>query len=198
MLAGQFDRGGVGAGDAGDVMAHCLDDALQVHRDDHLILDDHDLAAQRLAHLVQGDLDQFLRLGSLDLHHAGDLVGAQLLDRAQQQCLARVWRQVAQMALGPAFTFGHLGIVHRLARALPDHVERLEQRDAQVVFAVQDAAIGQDRLQRGGCIIVAGALAAGQGARIATQKRKLAPDGLGQIGNSHYTVLLNRVLQGTN
>ena len=62
-----------GAGDAGDLVAKFLDDGLQVHRDDRLVLDDHHPAGHRMRHLVHRDVLQLLRLGEIDLHDLADL-----------------------------------------------------------------------------------------------------------------------------
>lgn len=67
---------------------------------------------------------------------------------------------------------------------LPDGVKGAKQRNAGLA-ARHQRAVAEDRLKRGGGVIVACGLAAGQRARITTQEWQLTADGLGKITCGH-------------
>jgi hypothetical protein len=91
------------------------------------------------------------------------------------QRFPRVGREIPQMSVRRALerVFGR---VHRCARAVPDQMERAEQRDTQAERAFEERTILHDRLERGRGIGVARALGPGQRPRIAAQIRQFVRD----------------------
>ena len=78
------------ASDAHDAMAKTLDDALEVHGDHRLVLDDEHVGRHLRGDLAAGLIDQLLDLGLVEVEDARDLRDAKSLppSRAERPAAA--------------------------------------------------------------------------------------------------------------
>ena len=151
-------------------MAHFGDDRFDVHRDDRLVLDDHDRTGHAICHFAAGNLHQLAGFAFFNTDDLADFFKGEPFDRVQQQRFAAVVGQFGEVLLrlgaGPAFTF-----FDRRTGAGPDAVQNAEHTRAGV-YTIQNRPVRQNRFERCGCKCIAAVLAAGQCARVATQVRK--------------------------
>ena len=92
-------RLGVGARDAEHPMAEAFHQSLEIERDEGLVLDDQHVGGDLGGEFAAGFLDQFAQLRRIDIQHLGGVVFRQPFKRDQQEGLARLRRNLGEMAL---------------------------------------------------------------------------------------------------
>ena len=162
----------MGAGDADHVVAEVLDETLEVHRDEGLVLDDQDVGGDFRRHLAAGGIRQLAGLGDVGIENERHFLLGEAFEREQQERLPRQRRDVRQPALRRQRQRRDFGIVVERNR-VPDLGEQLEQPGARAMPFVQQRAILQQGLQHGGHISIARGLVSGQRAGIAPQQRQM-------------------------
>ena len=89
----------MGARDAEHAMAETFHQALEIERDEGLVLDDQHVGGDLGGELAAGILDQFAQLRHVDIEHLGGVVFRQPFQRDQQKGLARHRRDLREMPL---------------------------------------------------------------------------------------------------
>src|SRR5262249_14603830 len=108
----------------------------------------------------------------VNAENLGGSVIRESLERHQKERLARPRRELADAALGRNRRCDRLlGAIYR--DRIPDRREDMKEGDFGVRRRVQEVWVLDQRFERGGHVRITGALAAGEGARVATQKRKV-------------------------
>jgi len=158
----------MGSGDADDVVTEIADQALQIHCDKRLILDDQYVGRNFGSHLPPGRIDQLADLGHVRLENEGHLLLGKAFQRKQQKGLTWQWRDIGQPALGRHRQRHHLGILVEGDR-IPDLSEEPEQTCPRSVLLVQQGLILQQSLKHGSNVGVAGGLISRQGTGIPPQ-----------------------------
>ena len=88
-----LDRLPLGAGDLDDAMAERGDQALQVERDQRLVLDDDHVGGDLPGDLAAGLVDEALQLSCIDVHHQRRVLRRELLHGDEQEGLPCAWGQ---------------------------------------------------------------------------------------------------------
>ena len=158
-------------------MAQAFDQALQIHRDEGFVLDDKDIGGDLSRQLTAGFLDQGPQRGHLDAEDVRGVLLGEALKRDQQKGLAGLRRDLAKPLLDRLLRAGgRIGALvdpHRI----PDFREQLVEGGPWPAGSTKNAGILNQRLKGGRHIGIARVLTAGQGARVAAQKRQM-------LGNS--------------
>ena len=119
LLAGELHRLGARARDAGDVVAEALDQGLEVHGDQRLVLDDQDVGRHVGGELAPGLLDEIAHHRHVDREDRGDLLLGKALEAGEQEGLTRQRRDLAEAHLGGQVALDELALaVHR--KGIPD------------------------------------------------------------------------------
>ncbi len=95
-VLGQRHRVGMGAGDADHVVAEIFHQALEVHRDKRLVLDDQHVGGDLGGHFAAGGIGEFSGLGDVGAEDVGDFLLGKTLQRQQQERLAGQRRYVGE------------------------------------------------------------------------------------------------------
>ena len=177
FLLRQRQRFAVGAGDADDIMTQAFDQGLDVHGDKGLVLDDQDVGRDLGGKLAAGFLDQRAERLQIAIEHFGSVFFRETFERYQEKGLARPRRNLGQVLLRRQDDLAGLRLAVNRHR-IPDFGEQPIERDPRVRARFQDFRAGNQRFHSGNDIGVAGRLAAGQSARIATQRRQMLEYGL--------------------
>ena len=111
----------MGAGDAEHVVAEVLDQPLEVHGDEGLILDDEDVGGDFGGKLAAGLLDQIAQRPHVNIEDRAGVFLGEAFQRDQQEGLPRQRRDVAKPLLDR-----HLGVGCGLRLGV--HVDRIPER----------------------------------------------------------------------
>ncbi len=156
-------------------MAELAHQALDVGGDHRFVLDDEDIGGQLRIDLRLGFRDQLLDLVEGGVEDLGGLAGREALERSQQEGLARTRRDPHQPMGGVVgLARGVLVIGLQLGPGgAPDGVEHVIERDARRKPVVQRLLARGQGLERDADIVVAGALIAGESARVTADVRQM-------------------------
>jgi hypothetical protein len=88
LLATQYDRFGVGARDTNNVAAKTADDRRLVRGNNRFVFNDHNPTFETLREIRVGRSDECADIINVDLHDERNVLQAEVLYCAQQQCLA--------------------------------------------------------------------------------------------------------------
>ncbi len=156
-------------------MAELADQSLNVRGDDRLVLDDQDVGRQLGVDLGLSLGDQALDLFEGGVEDLGSLRGREPFQGSEQERLARA-RRDAHQAVGGVIRLRQgvfLGALELGAGRAPDGVEHVVERDAGSQPAVQRHFARRQGFKRNADVVVAGALVAGQGPRVAPDVRQM-------------------------
>ena len=166
---------------ADHLVAEALDQLLDVHGDQRLVLDDHDLGGHLAGNLHRGLVEQPGEFAGFGDENFGAFLVGKPFDGDQQERLARLWREVREIGGGtllPGERPGGLGNTD--GGRGEEGGEELVERDPVVGRFGEDRHVGDKRFE--GCrdIGVAGGLRAGDGTRKTPQIRQMRSDPHGQ------------------
>ena len=159
MLAGEFDRLGLTAGNADHFMAERFDDAGDIHRDHRLVLDDQHPRGRLAAQLLARDLELLHDIRLIQIQDPRGFARGEALQGNQQENLPLDRRQRRQLPVQAVIGFGFAirqgdGAVDDV----PGIVEDGEQLDTQIGRALDPVGLGKDRLQAEPDVLIAGLL----------------------------------------
>ena len=170
LVLGKRHRVGMGARDADHVVAEIAHEALEIHRDEGLVLDDQDVGGDLGGHLAARGIGELAGFGNVDAEDVGHLLLRKAFQRQQEESLARQRGNIGETALRRHRQRRHLGIVVERNR-IPDLREQPEQAGPGAMLAIQQRGVLKQGLQHGRDIGVARRLVSGQRAGIAPQQR---------------------------
>ncbi len=182
MLLRLVDRLAVRRRDGDHVMAEVADDHFDIHRDDRFVLDDQDARARLAIDLVGRFGDQRPHRFGIAADDAPRVLGAETLDRGEQQRLPRQRGNAAEPRVGDRDVGERAGVVRsRLFGHQPEIVVHHPVKlDAQVSAGIDRARIGDQRFEQPGDQRIAVLLASGNGPAITPQIGKMRRNRLTQ------------------
>jgi hypothetical protein len=150
-------------------MAQILDQALEVHGDQGLVLDDEDVGRDLGRQLAPGLLDEVAHPGSVGVEDFRGLVLREAFERHQEEGLARQPGDVGEAPLDRQLGVAGLARVVQID-GIPNLGEDPVKCDPWARRGLEGAAVGQDRLERRRHIGVARALPPRQRTRVPAQE----------------------------
>ena len=174
MMGDGRDGLGVGGGGAGHPMAQFLHQALDIGRDDGLVLYDQDVGRQFGVDIRLGVRDQPVDVTGIGVKDLGGLGRGKALQGGQQEGLARTWRDPHHAARCIVLAAPDAAHVFQPGTGRgPDGVKDMVESHARRHLGRKLELTGREGFESDTDIVVTGGLIAGQGAGIATDVRKM-------------------------
>jgi hypothetical protein len=170
----------VGTRHVDDAVTEALDERLEIHGDDRLILDDENVRRQLLGEFPARLREEAggLVLGAVE--RLGHVRRRKALHGCEQEGDTRARRQLLEPREAFILLPGRNGRFHPRLGRLPHLEEDTVKSDAQVDPPVERSGIGKDRLQRRNGIGITAALAAREHTREPAQIGQMGSNRLGQ------------------
>ena len=150
--------------------------AFEIHGDHRLVLDDQHVGGDLCGDLAARQVDQLVELGNIDVENLRRFGRGKAFHRAEQESLARQWRDGFELAIDRGRGAGRSLRLEIDADRVPQAEKGAIERDARIERIVEQRRILDQHFEGRRHVGVAGGLGAGQGAGEASKIRKVRRD----------------------